>query len=67
MSNKKDTKTKKVEKAEPYVPNMSNLYKQSVVPAMVSRFSYDIMSVNFENRSEGLPAPCGSCSAKTNK
>lgn len=40
MSNKKDTKTKKVEKAEPYVPNMSNLYKQSVVPAMVSRFSY---------------------------
>ena len=40
MSNKKDTGTKKVEKAGLYVPNMIKLYKESVVPAMVSRFSY---------------------------
>ena len=40
MSNKKDTKSKKVEKAEAYLPNMIKLYKESVVPAMVSRFNY---------------------------
>ena len=40
MSNKKDTKSKKVEKAREYLPNMIKLYKESVVPAMVSRFNY---------------------------
>ena len=40
MSNKKDTNSKKVEKAEIYLPNMIKLYKESVVPAMVSRFNY---------------------------
>ena len=40
MSNKKDTNSKKVEKAEAYIPNMIKLYKESVVPAMVSRFNY---------------------------
>ena len=40
MSNKKDTKSKKVEKAFEYLPNMIKLYKESVVPAMVSRFNY---------------------------
>jgi len=40
MSNKKDTNSKKVENAEAYLPNMIKLYKESVVPAMVSRFNY---------------------------
>ena len=40
MSNKKDTSSKKVEKAEAYLPNMRKLYKESVVLAMVSRFNY---------------------------
>jgi large subunit ribosomal protein L5 len=40
MSNKKDTNSKKVEKAEAYLPNMIKLYKKSVVPAMMSRFNY---------------------------
>ena len=40
MSNKKDTNSKKVEKAEVYLPNMIKLYKESVVPAMASRFNY---------------------------
>ncbi len=40
MSNKKDTNSKKVEKAETYLPNMRKLYEESVVPAMVSRFNY---------------------------
>ena len=40
MSNKKDTNSKKVEKAEAYLPNMIKFYKESVVPAMVSRFNY---------------------------
>ena len=40
MSTKKDTNSKKVEKAEAYLPNMVKLYKESVVPAMVSRFNY---------------------------
>ena len=40
MSNKKDTTSKKVKKAEAYLPNMIKLYKESVVPAMVSRFNY---------------------------
>ena len=40
MSNKKDIKPKTVEKAGEYLPNMIKLYKESVVPAMVSRFNY---------------------------
>ena len=40
MSNKKDINSKKVEKAEAYLPNMIKLYRESVVPAMVSRFNY---------------------------
>ena len=40
MSNKKDTTSEKVKKAETYLPNMIKLYKESVVPAMVSRFNY---------------------------
>ena len=40
MSKKKDLKPKAVEKIVPYLPNMIKLYKESVVPAMVSRFSY---------------------------
>ena len=40
MSNKKDTNSKKMEKTEAYLPNMIKLYKESVVPAMVSRFNY---------------------------
>ena len=40
MSNKKNTKSKKVKKAEAYLPNMLKLYKESVVPAMLSRFDY---------------------------
>ena len=40
MNKKKDTNSKKVEKAEAYLPNMIKLYKESVVPAMVSRFNY---------------------------
>ena len=40
MSNKKNTKSKKVKKAEAYLPNMLKLYKESVVPAMLSRFNY---------------------------
>ena len=40
MSNKKDTNSKKLEKAEAYLPNMIKSYKESVVPAMVSRFNY---------------------------
>ena len=40
MSNKKDIKSKKGEVAEVYLPNMIKLYKESVVPAMVSRFNY---------------------------
>lgn len=40
MSNKKDTNSKKLETAEAYLPNMIKSYKESVVPAMVSRFNY---------------------------
>ena len=40
MSNIKDTNSKKVKKAEAYLPNMIKLYKEGVVPAMVSRFNY---------------------------
>ena len=40
MSNKKDTSPKKVKKTEAYLPNMIKLYRESVVPAMVSRFNY---------------------------
>ena len=40
MSKKKDLKSKAVKKIEKYIPNMVKLYEKSVVPAMVSRFSY---------------------------
>jgi len=40
MSNKKDKKPKAVKTTNEYLPNMIKLYKESVVPAMVSRFSY---------------------------
>ncbi len=40
MNKKKDVKAKSVKKTETYLPNMIKLYKESVVPAMVSRFSY---------------------------
>ena len=40
MNKKKDAKAKSVKKTETYLPNMIKLYKESVVPAMVSRFSY---------------------------
>ena len=40
MSNKKDIKPKAAEKTKAYLPNMIKLYKESVVPAMVSRFNY---------------------------
>jgi len=40
MSKKKDVKPKAGEKPENYTPNMIKLYKESVVPAMVSRFNY---------------------------
>ena len=40
MSNKKDIKPKAMEKTKAYLPNMIKLYKESVVPAMVSRFNY---------------------------
>ena len=40
MSNKKDINPKTVKKSEAYLPNMIKLYRESVVPAMVSRFSY---------------------------
>ena len=40
MSKKKDVKPKAVEKPENYTPNMIKLYRESVVPAMLSRFNY---------------------------
>ena len=40
MSNKKDINPKTLKKSEAYLPNMIKLYRESVVPAMVSRFSY---------------------------
>ena len=40
MSKKKDAKPKAVKKAVTYLPNMIKLYRENVVPAMVSRFSY---------------------------
>ena len=40
MNKKKDLKTKTVKKTQSYLPNMVKLYKESVVPAMVARFSY---------------------------
>ena len=40
MSNKKDIKPKVVEKVRAYQPNMIKLYKESVIPAMVTRFNY---------------------------
>ncbi len=41
MSNKKDTKSKKVVKFESYVPRMLKTYREHVVPSMVSRFNYE--------------------------
>ena len=40
MSKKKDSKSKAVKKSETYQPNMKRQYKENVVPAMISRFSY---------------------------
>ena len=41
MSKKKDIKSEsQVKKNEKYLPNMIKLYKENVVPAMVSRFNY---------------------------
>ena len=40
MSKKKDLKSKAMKETEKYIPNMVKLYDNSVVPAMVSRFSY---------------------------
>ncbi len=40
MSNKKDIKSKGVEPVKAYLPNMLKLYRESVVPAMVTRFNY---------------------------
>ena len=40
MKNKKDIKPKMVSDNGIYLPNMIKLYKNSVIPAMVSRFNY---------------------------
>ena len=40
MSKKKDLKSKVVKKGKTYLPNMIKLYRESVIPAMVSRFKY---------------------------
>ena len=40
MSNKKDIKSKGVESVKAYLPNMLKLYRESVIPAMVTRFNY---------------------------
>ena len=40
MSKKKDLKSEMVKKGNTYLPNMIKLYRESVVPAMVSRFKY---------------------------
>ena len=40
MSKKKDLKSKAVKKGNTYLPNMIKLYRESVVPAMISRFKY---------------------------
>ena len=41
MSKNKDTKSKSVKKMDlPYIPNMLKIYKENVVPAMISRFNY---------------------------
>ena len=41
MSKKKNNSSKSVAKSESYLPNMSKIYKESVVPNMMSRFKYD--------------------------
>ena len=41
MSKKKNTKTKLVNKNNLYLPNMLNVYRNDVVPNMVSRFNYE--------------------------
>ena len=40
MSNKKNIKAKSVDITKDYLPNMVRLYKENVVPAMMSKFSY---------------------------
>tara|TARA_B100001564_G_scaffold348835_1_gene351235 strand:+ start:463 stop:1089 length:627 start_codon:yes stop_codon:yes gene_type:complete len=40
MSKKKDNKSEAVKKSKTYMPNMLMLYRESVIPAMISRFSY---------------------------
>ena len=40
MSKKKDLRSKALKETNKYIPNMVKLYEKSVVPAMVSRFSY---------------------------
>ena len=40
MSKKKDIKPKSNKKNEPYLPNMIKIYREKVVPSMISRFNY---------------------------
>tara|TARA_Y100000591_G_scaffold315590_2_gene323334 strand:- start:1978 stop:2604 length:627 start_codon:yes stop_codon:yes gene_type:complete len=40
MSKKKNEKPEATRKIETYMPNMIKLYRENVIPAMVSRFSY---------------------------
>jgi len=40
MSKKKDTKPETVRKSELFLPNMVKLYREDVIPKMLSRFSY---------------------------
>ena len=40
MSKRKNEKPEAVRKIETYMPNMIKLYRENVIPAMVSRFSY---------------------------
>ena len=40
MSNKKNIKAKSVDITKDYLPNMVKLYKENVIPAMMSKFSY---------------------------
>ena len=41
MSKKKDKTPKAVNKKEPYSPKMLKIYRDNVVPSMVSRFNYE--------------------------
>ena len=40
MSTKKNITTKHAKKNGPYLPNMLSIYKENVVPNMISRFNY---------------------------